>query len=128
LIDAARACLARRHRQMRVGGQRFETLDDAERHRLRKRLKRLRYDIEFVAPLFRAKAAARYLALLRPVQDALGDYHDLVVADAQCRATPAPTPVDAFVLGWLVARRELLIARAVDRLRALDTAPRFWKR
>jgi inorganic triphosphatase YgiF len=128
LIDAARACLALRHRQMRVGGQRFETLDDAERHRLRKRLKRLRYDIEFVAPLFPAKAAARYLALLRPAQDALGDYHDLVVADAQCRATPAPTPADAFVLGWLVARRVLLIARAVDRLRALDAAPRFWKR
>ena len=113
---------------MLAGGQRFERLDDAARHTLRKRLKRLRYDIEFVAPLFRAKAVARYLALLRPAQDALGDYNDLVVAAMQCHAASPQTATDAFVLGWLTARRDLLIERAAASLRALDAAPRFWKR
>jgi inorganic triphosphatase YgiF len=128
LIDAARARLARRHRQVLAGGKRFERLDDAARHTLRKRLKRLRYDIEFVAPLFRARPVARYLALLRPAQDALGDYNDLLLAEAQCRAAQPLAAADAFMLGWLAARREGLTERAAARLRELDAAPRFWKR
>ena len=43
-------------------GARFVALDDAARHDLRKRLKRLRYSLEFVAPLFGRKAVARYAA------------------------------------------------------------------
>ena len=61
---------------------RFAELDDAARHGLRKRLNRLRYSLDFVAPLFAAKAVTRYLALLKPAQEALGDANDVALTEA----------------------------------------------
>ncbi len=128
LIDVARKRLGRLHERVAADGAGFAALDDVARHALRKRLKRLRYSLEFVAPLFAAKAVSRYLALLKPAQDALGEYNDLVVAEAACLAAAPRDAADAFVLGWLSARREALAASAAARLQALAAAPRFWKR
>ena len=127
LIDLARKRLGRLHQRVAADGARFDALDDAARHDLRKRLKRLRYSLEFVAPLFGRKAVARYLALLKPAQEALGEFNDVVLVEAACRAATPHSMSDAFVLGWLCARRDALAADAAHRLRALTAAPRFWK-
>ena len=81
----------------------------------------------FVAPLLAAKAVARYLALLKPAQEALGDYNDVVVAEAACRAATPHSLGDAFVLGWLSARRDALAADAAARLKGLAGARQCWK-
>ncbi len=127
LIEVARKRLTRLHRRVTADAKRFAALDDAARHGLRKRMKRLRYSLEFVAPLFAAKAVARYLALLKPAQEALGSYNDVLVAQASCLAAGTHSAGDAFVLGWLSARRDALAASAAARLEALSAAARFWK-
>jgi CHAD domain-containing protein len=65
----SRAVLKRLHHQVVRDTPGFLAADDAARHRTRKRLKRLRYSVEFLAPLFRDKAVARYLKSLRKALD-----------------------------------------------------------
>ena len=127
LLDVARKRLTRLHKKVRVDAMRFADLDDAARHRLRKRLKRLRYSLDFVAPLFAAKSVAAYLALLKPAQEALGQCNDLALTEAAGMAAGARSPGDAYVLGWLGARRDVLSGTAAKRLKALSTAARCWK-
>ena len=143
-VPALRDSLAKRlnrwHRQVVSGAKRFVELDEAGRHRLRKRAKRLRYAAEFSASLFEKRRVRRYLKALRALQDRLGAYTDAVMA-AQQFAPPAggtegtapatpPTadPQAMFALGWLVAQREHLVAAAVPGLQAFARAERFWKR
>ncbi|MDI3381904.1 CYTH and CHAD domain-containing protein [Xenophilus aerolatus] len=117
------------HRQVLRDGERFDTLDAEGQHRVRKRLKRLRYLAEFAAPLFRPKAAARYLARLRPAQDALGRFNDEAVALALYRSRVAQDPRAWFAVGWLQARHEAAgaAARRVLRRWRKKAAP-FWTR
>lgn len=50
-----------------------------QRHRLRIRVKRLRYACEFFAPCFPARAVERYLKRLRALQEILGELNDIAV-------------------------------------------------
>ncbi len=90
------------HRRARRDARDWATLDEAGRHRLRKRLKRLRYLLEFAADLLPAKAYRRETAALRRLQDTLGRWNDLVVARTAVAAWPAGE-ARSFVLGWLAA-------------------------
>ncbi|MEO8298483.1 MAG: CHAD domain-containing protein, partial [Burkholderiales bacterium] len=74
------ARLQRWHRELQHQGRRFEGLDEATRHALRKRAKRLRYGVEFAAALLAPKATRRYLKQLAELQDVLGRYADLSLA------------------------------------------------
>jgi inorganic triphosphatase YgiF len=97
--------LARLHKQVLARGRQFTDLPEAEQHALRKRLKRLRYLAEFAQPLFARRKAAAYLAALKPVQDALGIYHDEVAALQVWQGLSAHDPRALFGAGWLSARR-----------------------
>lgn len=96
--------LQRLHRQLRQDGRRFGELTVDQQHRVRKRLKRLRYLCEFVAPRFKGKAVKRYLAALEPAQDALGTHNDAVVALERFKAGVDEDPRAWFAVGWLTAR------------------------
>jgi len=124
----ARPRTQRMHRQLKKDAAVFLTLDDTMRHRTRKRLKRLRYSVEFVAALYPQKAVRRYLAQLRPAQDALGQYNDLMVAEAAFRAQIEHDARAWFALGWLAARRAQLLDVASQALERLAKAPGFWRR
>lgn len=130
--DARPACeLARRrlrdlHRKVTRDGRRFGKLDDASRHRVRKRLKRLRYLAENVAPLFDNARVERYLKRLRPAQDALGAYHDAQVALALYRNAARCEPRAWFAVGWLSARQDADTAACRKALAGVAAAPRFW--
>lgn len=121
--------LNRWHRQVERDAERFGDLDDEARHRLRKRAKRLRYAAEFFGDLWGAKPVARYLAPLRELQERLGALNDVNVALAAFRADPAAAgdPSIVFALGWLAARRDVLIAEAKPALKRFGDAKRFWK-
>ena len=119
--------LRKLHRQVLRDGRRFDTLDIEGQHRVRKRLKRLRYLAEFAAPLFRPKAAARYLGRLRPAQDTLGDFNDEAVALSLYRARTTQDPRAWFAVGWLQARHEAAGGDAQQALRRLRRkAVPFW--
>ena len=121
------ARLNRWHRRAAADAKRYRKLDDAGRHRLRKQVKRLRYALEFSAALFPRRAVRRYLAALRAAQERLGAINDVVVATEAFKRSRDADPRAWFALGWLVARREVLIAQAVPDLKKFASAKRFWK-
>lgn len=124
----ARKRLRKLRRRAVEEARQFALLDDPSRHALRRRLKRLRYGIEFVAPLFPAKAVERELAALRHAQDALGDFNDLCVAEATFQQALASDARAWFALGWLSSRREAVSASGARWLKAWADTPPFWKK
>ena len=93
----------------------------AHLHALRIALKRLRYAIEFFAPLMPAKAHRAYLATAVRAQDALGFINDVDVARGRLANWAGEAPdlraAAAFVCGWHSPRYARLGRRA---LRVLD--------
>lgn len=122
------ALLGRLHRQLVRDARHFAEVDDAQRHRTRRRVKRLRYAIDAVAALCPGKAVRRYLERLQRAQEALGTYNDLCVAQQAFRAHADGDPRAWFAVGWLQARRGAQVAEAAKALRRLARAPAFWKR
>jgi len=119
--------LTRWHKQAVADAKRFADLDDTQRHRLRKRVKRLRYAVEFSAGLFERKAVRRYLKPLRALQERLGALSDVIVAIDALRGTSERDTQAWFALGWLSARRAVLIEQAGDELKAFAKAKVFWR-
>jgi len=130
--DAAVAHLRRRlgrlHRRVARGGKRFESLAPEDQHRVRKRLKRLRYLAEFVAPLWPGKAVQRYLKHLGPAQDALGRHNDIAVAAGRFRDDAATDPRALFAAGLLQGHLRVTARDAHEALAEVADARRFWKR
>lgn len=120
--------LRRWHKRMCRLAQEHEHLNDEQRHRLRKQAKRLRYVIEFSAPLWPAAQLARQLEALRTLQQSLGEWHDACVALARFEAQVAQDPRAWFAVGWLRARREALLAQSSQDLRHWADAPVPWKK
>ena len=129
---ALRASLAapvqRLLRQVQRDALRFAELDDEGRHRLRRRIKRLRYAAEGLASLWRAKAVAKTLDALQRAQTPLGEYNDTVVALAYCRTLAEDDPHAWFAVGWLSARRAALQAPCTKALAQLAVVRGFWRR
>jgi triphosphatase len=124
----ARERLTDWHREVRRDAKRFHTLDDPARHRLRRRVKRLRYAAEFAASLFDAKAVARYLEQLAPVQGVLGRANDVNVALALFRSQVETVPAAWFAVGRLTAWRESLLDESAAALKKFRDAEPFWER
>ena len=68
------------HRKTCKLGRRIRTLEPANLHRLRIRVKKLRYSTEFFATLWPHRKTKRYLSSLQHLQQALGTYHDTTMA------------------------------------------------
>ncbi len=119
--------LNRWHRQLLVDAQAFDTLDDEGRHRLRKRIKRLRYAAEFSASLYEERAVRGYLKALRALQERLGTVNDVAVGIA-LYSVAAPADARAlFALGWLASQRERALVACKPDLKRFVDAKRFWR-
>jgi len=128
LRAAARALLKKAFRRAMRDAADFERVDVAAQHRLRKRLKRLRYGAEFVQTLLPGRGSRSTLKLLRRALDALGEYNDVLVAEQHFNAMLDTEPEAWFALGWLAARRAVLLHTAARALRKLAGAPGFDRR
>jgi len=128
LAPLARRRLARWQRAIAREAPRFAQLDDAARHLLRRRAKRLRYASEFVESLFGGKEMRRFVESLRAVQQALGELGDLVLAGQRYGRESAVDPRDWFAQGWMAARRDALAAQAAAALSGLAGRRPFGKR
>jgi CHAD domain-containing protein len=127
-VAHVRTRLSKLHRQVVQGGKRFEALPREEQHRVRKRLKRLRYLSEFVEPLWKGKDARRYLRHLGPAQDALGAHNDVAVAMQNFRKDAEQDPRALFAAGYLQAHLDTTARAAHTALKRVADAFRFWKR
>jgi len=125
-LELLRSRLEKLHRQVVKDGQRFQRLDEVSQHRLRKRLKRLRYLAEFVAPLFAARKGREFIAALKPVQDALGLYNDESMALDAYRRLAEREPGAWFGVGWLKARVAANVADCQRELERFAKARPFW--
>lgn len=115
------------HSQVRKGARRFAARKPQAQHRLRKRLKRLRYLTEFVAPALDAHST-RFLDSLQPALSALGRLNDERVAAALYReVAEAGTPNAWFGVGWLAGRQALAVAACEQALSYIAKAPRLRK-
>ncbi|MET0350564.1 MAG: CHAD domain-containing protein [Rhizobacter sp.] len=125
-IDAIATRLDQLQRRLRKNAKRFTAMSADEQHAVRKRLKRLRYLSEFIAPAFRDKPVSRFLDRLEPAQDALGAHNDEASALAHFEALTADDPRAWFAVGWLTARRPRSAEKAADALRTAGRAEPFW--
>ena len=127
LRDAAAEVLRAAAKRALKGHAGFAMAPAEAQHRTRKRLKRLRYGLEFLQSLFPGRRSSRHLAALREALDAIGEYTDLLVAEERLRALVADQPAAWFGLGWLAARRPLLLGTASDALERLARTRRPWR-
>jgi CHAD domain-containing protein len=126
LREAAAVALKHLCTRLRRDATRFRELDDAQRHRARKRLKRLRYGLEATAGVQPRRKLERFLGALRPAQERIGEYNDLLVAEASFRAAAERDPGAWFALGWIASRRPAALDAAVAALRATAKAKAPW--
>lgn len=115
------------HRAVLRDAAQFAALDDPARHRLRKRIKRLRYAAEFASSLWDTVDMRRGLKPLREVQSRLGELNDVAVAIEAFNAVKDRDPRAWFALGWLAARREALLSETPAALSGLRRARRVWR-
>jgi triphosphatase len=118
--------LAKLHAQVEKDGRRFDRLTEPQQHRVRKRLKRLRYLAEFVAPLYGGRATRRFLGAVKPAQEALGRFNDERVAQALYEEAARGDPDARFGADWLAGRHEAQVQACRKALRNLAKAKRFW--
>ena len=130
--------LDRRIRKARKQGKRLGELDPEQRHKLRIRIKKIRYAIDFFASLYRERdqnALADLSSLLKRIQSALGSLNDFMAHRALATAAaldapPANRRAQAFASGVIVgqereAARGLMkdAAKELHRLHRLRVAP-----
>jgi inorganic triphosphatase YgiF len=103
-------------------GRRIRHRSDEELHELRKALKKLRYGVEFLAPLHQRKRVAAYLHRCKVLQEQFGALNDAAVAvtlaERLSSRDEALEPATESLRNWAAKRR-------AD---ALEHLPKAWRR
>jgi triphosphatase len=112
-------------------GRRIKDRSDTELHALRKSLKKLRYGIDFVRPLFHARAINAYLRNCKKLQQTLGDINDAATAMAlaerlACDVHVGLAPAVGALAEQLEFRRAEALGDLAKRWRDFAEQPKFW--
>jgi CHAD domain-containing protein len=121
LLPFAEKCLRRDRRRLRKRIKKLDGTDPKARHKLRIAAKNARYAAEFFRPLYAKKAMERYINALIALQDELGSYNDMTVADKLLQNLDDMRPELHAGIGF--ARRKLK-SRSVKKDHGL---PCLWK-
>ena len=119
--------LEKLHSRALRDGKKFLALDEEQQHAVRKRLKRLRYLLEFVAPLFVARKVNGMTAALKPAQDALGLYNDELMALRAWRALATEDCNAWFGIGWFTARQQPNAGCCLMEIKVFAAIKPFWR-
>ncbi len=104
-IDFAGHILSERHQKVLKRGRHFKRLPAERRHKLRLALKKLRYSVDFLLPLYGgSKPAKQYAKRLAGFQEQLGRFNDMavtagVIDGLDITSTDAATAAAA-ITGW----------------------------
>ena len=104
--------MRRLFRKIAAAAPTFADLPAEDQHQVRKRLKKLRYLVEFGAPFLDRRAQRRFIDRVKPLQDALGQLNDSAVAQKALQDQAERRPAAWFGAGWLAGRRPALAANA----------------
>jgi inorganic triphosphatase YgiF len=134
-VDALAAeALETRWRKAAKRARHIATLGEDDRHDLRKRLKKLRYAIEFFAGVYPEKPVRKFLKRLRALQNDFGALQDLATArvvllgeDAPAADDPAAQRAAGMALGLWERDAEAAFASAQEHWRALSESAPFWR-
>lgn len=110
---------------IRRDSPRFEEATWDERHSMRKRVKRLRYGMEFAQGTLDSRRLTPLRSALVSAQKALGQLNDLYVAAEYYRGPGAKHPSAMFALGWLAATQHHEAKASALALQELSEAGRF---
>jgi CHAD domain-containing protein len=133
VTDAARTVLAGRHEKALRAGANLAHLDADGLHRLRIRMKQLRYAVEFFVGIFPGKAPRRYASALADLQDCLGVLQDVAMTPPLLATIPPDGDGDALaraaglVVGWQAAAAERARGRLEKRYNRFTGRERFWE-
>jgi len=108
------------HRKILRDGVQFAQLEMQARHDLRKRVKKLRYAMQFTNTLLPEKALNAYLKGLSQVQNILGDMNDLYNALEKFSLLKDTQPSAWFACGWITHKLDLLQTDAVIAFQKLS--------
>lgn len=129
----SRKALDRLEKKSWARGHNLKELSPAQRHKMRLRLKKLRYAGESLASLYDPDDARRYLRGIKKVQDRLGAMNDAVTARSiLAQATrDYPEVIRAPGLRLLAQWQEMqtrhLIGAGTKACRKLSELPPFWR-
>ncbi len=125
--------IARSWRALAERGRRLEALDISERHEMRKDLKKLRYTVDFLAPLFAPREVRAFLQEAARMQDVFGYLNDVQLAqrlpEIQAVVETGDVAVQRAVgvaIGWHQTRAEHAWHDARSGWERLQRCHRFW--
>ncbi len=97
------------------------------RHDLRIAFKKLRYALEFFAPILPHKRLIAYQSSLSTIQDLLGTLNDQVTASRLIKDMHPKNEPDSLTRGWIAGRTQLLIVSLNSELRRFMASSKPWK-
>ena len=115
------------HQAIQSDAENYLSLAVEAQHRTRKRLKRLRYSVEFIASLYDQPSIKTYLKALKPAQESLGKYNDLIVAENLLKPYVTTQPEVWFALGWITAEKQNALIQSQQDLLHFAQVKTFWK-
>lgn len=114
------------HYQVVSHAKDFNELEVTEQHKIRKKAKQLRYSIEFISSLYPSKNVQQFLKKLQPVQNTLGLYNDLFIAEDLFNKAIEHDPHFWFALGWIKAKQPYLQNQSAEALQKFNKVKTFW--
>ncbi|MFZ4539096.1 CHAD domain-containing protein [Propionivibrio sp.] len=96
------------------------------RHELRIAFKKLRYALEFFAPILPCKRLSAYQLSLSTLQDLLGTLNDQVTASRLIKEMHPKGEPNPLTRGWIAGRTQLLVTALNDELRGFMTNRKPW--
>jgi CHAD domain-containing protein len=134
LAHFARRALQRLYDRLLGTAGGIDWRDPARRHRVRIRVKRMRYGCDCFATAFKGKRVDAFVQQLRTLQDVLGEMNDIEVQRALLRKlVPRGSPlkivqIESAVRARLAARERELIAALDPAWAAFEARRPFWQR
>ncbi|WP_347019682.1 CHAD domain-containing protein [Acinetobacter calcoaceticus] len=114
------------HHKVISNAEHFSELEVTQQHKIRKTAKQLRYCVEFISSLYPDKKVQQYLKQLQPVQNTLGQYNDLFIAEGIFNKAVENDSSFWFALGWVKAKQPHLQKRSAKALQTFSQAETFW--
>lgn len=114
------------HHKVISNAEHFSELEVTEQHKIRKTAKQLRYCVEFISSLYPDKKVQQYLKQLQPLQNTLGQYNDLFIAEGIFNKVVENDSSFWFALGWVKAKQPHLQKRSAKALQTFSQAETFW--
>jgi inorganic triphosphatase YgiF len=131
IADLAPRLLDRLTRKVYRRGRHLRHRSDAERHALRKSLKKLRYGIDYLGSIYPDKAVDAYLQRCKKLQKILGDMNDAVMAPGLADrlddgTRPGLAPAVGALTKQLSDQRSEALAGLAKRWKTFRIQEPFW--